>query len=402
MLKDIFSDEKINTGRQREIDALKAFSIIMMIITHVIDELFDYEAHLPSVIIDDYLAQSVGAQGFMICMGVGILYSRAADAKDYLKRGVALLMTGQLLNLIRYALPALVTYAFTGDATARTWGFLTFSGDILQFAGLFFISLALFKHFKIKAEHIFYISVILNILAMALKGYLNTGVYAFDQLLGLFVSNYSESYFPLFHWMIFPAFGMLFGKLLQHVKDKDRFYAIILVPSVIVFAVYYYVGINVEQPFFTVFSDWTTFTSMSITDGLVQMICQLAMFAAAYFITKGISERGMRGVNFISKNINRFYCVHSVIIYFLFFIFEFWADVEITALSCYLLALAIIVLTALITYFYDKYMAKKARAFFGKNYKIWYAVVILLSIIVCIWAGAGAKELPNLFNDYLE
>ena len=185
----LFSKDKINTGRQREIDALKAFSIIMMIITHVIDELFDYGAHLPSVIIDDYLAQSVGAQGFMICMGVGIIYSRAVEAKDYVKRGVALLVTGQLLNLIRYALPGIITYMCTGDAGARVWTFLVFSGDILQFAGLFFLCLGIFKRFSLTAGKIFIISIICNMIAMAVKGRIDTGIYPLDQLTGLFFTG---------------------------------------------------------------------------------------------------------------------------------------------------------------------------------------------------------------------
>lgn len=41
----IISKDEVNIGRQREIDLLKAYSIIMMIITHCIDELFDYEGH---------------------------------------------------------------------------------------------------------------------------------------------------------------------------------------------------------------------------------------------------------------------------------------------------------------------------------------------------------------------
>ncbi len=111
----IISKDEVNIGRQREIDLLKAYSIIMMIITHCIDELFDYEGHIISVVIDDILAQSVGAQGFMICMGIGIVYAgRVHDSKalskGQIKRGISLLVTGQLLNLIRYALPYFIAY----------------------------------------------------------------------------------------------------------------------------------------------------------------------------------------------------------------------------------------------------------------------------------------------------
>ena len=74
-IKELFSKEAVNAKRQKEIDLIKAFSIIMMIITHCIEELFVYEGHLPSVIIVDVLNRTIGASAFMICMGIGIIFS---------------------------------------------------------------------------------------------------------------------------------------------------------------------------------------------------------------------------------------------------------------------------------------------------------------------------------------
>ena len=150
MADGLFAKEKINTGRQKEVDLLKAFSIIMMIITHCIDDLFNYEGHLIAEIIDDQLAQIIGAQAFMICMGLGIAYSKKAAAKEHLSRGFMLLVIGQLLNLIRYALPGALIYAVTGDVESRAYVFLTFSSDIMQFAGLFVICMALFIRLNLK------------------------------------------------------------------------------------------------------------------------------------------------------------------------------------------------------------------------------------------------------------
>ena len=126
MADGIFAKEKVNTGRQKEIDLFKAFSIIMMIITHCIDDLFNYEGCVIAEIIDDQLAQIIGAQSFMICMGLGIAYSKKAAAKEHLGRGFMLLVIGQLLNLLRYAIPGAVIYAITGAAESRAYVFLTF------------------------------------------------------------------------------------------------------------------------------------------------------------------------------------------------------------------------------------------------------------------------------------
>lgn len=115
MFTGIFAKEEVNTGRQREIDFLKAYTIIMMIIDHCIDELFVYEGHAVAEFIDDVAAESIGAQAFMICMGIGVIYSRKHDYKEYINRGISLLMAGQVLNLIRFALPFTINYIISGD-----------------------------------------------------------------------------------------------------------------------------------------------------------------------------------------------------------------------------------------------------------------------------------------------
>ena len=397
----IFAKEAVNTGRQREIDVLKTFSIIMMIITHAIDDLFiEYESHLPSLIIDDYLAQSVGAQGFMVCMGIGIVYSRAVSPKTYAKRGVGLLFTGQLLNLLRYALPSVLGYGFFGVEELRKNAFLTFSSDIMQFAGLFFLCMALFAHLKLKPLSVFAVSVICNIAAMLVKGRIATGNYGLDQLLGLIVSTRTESYFPLMHWMIYPCFGILFGSILRHVKDKTAFYGVLLLPCIALFAAYYYVGICIEQPFFSIFSEWESFTSVSLTDALMQLPCQVAMFCVAYFVTRKASDKGMAPVSFISKNINRYYCVHSCLIYYLeYCIVYIMTDIKVTPVGCYVAALVIFLMTTLIVWLYDRYMLSRSKPS-DRRRLICNIIILVLSIIVCIWASGGAGEYPNMYNDY--
>ena len=84
-INSIISSEKVNMGRQREVDALKAFSIIMMIITHCIDDLYpNYEEHFLSSLINDYMAQTIGAQGFMICMGIGMIFGMRLLEKTFI------------------------------------------------------------------------------------------------------------------------------------------------------------------------------------------------------------------------------------------------------------------------------------------------------------------------------
>ena len=404
MMERIFSKDRVNTGRQREIDLLKAYSIIMMIITHCIDDLFIYENHLPSVIIDDILAQSVGAQGFMICMGCGILFWKSRTPKTMVNRGLMLLLTGQVLNIVRSVIPYTIIYLLTGDRNARGAVLLVFSSDILQFAGLFMIVMALFTCLKLKSWHVFLISIGCNIMAMLLALKISTGSYLLDQFIGLFIFTRAESYFPLLHWMIYPAFGMVFGDILQHVKDKTRFYAWLLVPCSIVAVFYFYVGLAVDQEFFTVFNVWQTFCCMSIYDALPQLFCNVGVICLCYFITFRLSKEAMKPINFISVNINRYYCIHYVFIAAInsvFIITGVWKLEK--AWICYLTALFITLGTTLVIRIYDAKAGQSLRDFLSRRVYIWAVLVVLISLAAFLWAEAGFDgHYPTLHNDYEE
>lgn len=404
MVNGLLSKERINTARQKEIDLLKAYSIIMMIITHCIDELLNYEGFSVAEVIDDNLAQILGAEGFMICMGLGIIYSRKAAAGDYLGRGFSLLVTGQILNLIRYFIPSYLTYAVAADEGARAYGFLVFSSDILQFAGLFFIAMALFTHLRLKSWHIFVISVVLNIIGTLTFGTMTVGNYPIDQFIGLFAYNETECYFPFIHWMIFPAFGLVFGELLMHVNDKKKFYGILFIPSVLVFAAYYLIDAYFDDPVFSLFSDWRSFCYIRIWDAACAIMSNLALLCICWFAVRFISERGMKAVGFVSKNINRYYCVHYVFVIplsmYLFYISGEYLNNDI---AVYAIAAAVILATTLIVFIYDRHLAGKFHTFFGKHPYLWSAAVILVSILAAVWAykaDVSTEEFPNLHNDY--
>ena len=93
------ADEKVNTGRQPEIDMTKAVIIILMIVVHSFQGFLQNSGFLTNAIYNTGYIN--GAAAFMICMGIGMRYSRRQDPKDTALRGIALLTVGQLLNLLR-------------------------------------------------------------------------------------------------------------------------------------------------------------------------------------------------------------------------------------------------------------------------------------------------------------
>ncbi len=404
MFDKIFDKDRVNTGRQRELDLVKAFSIIMMIITHCIDDLYaGYADHLPFLVIDDVLAQTVGAAGFMICMGAGIAYVNNTSPDSFVRRGISLLMIGQVLNIIRYAIPGLISFLVTGDERARDFCMLTFSSDILQFAGLFFICMGLFSKLKLKGWQIFIVSVIANLIAMALNAKIHTGIYGIDQFFGMFVFTESESYFPLLHWMIYPAFGIMFGDILKHVKDKNRFYGILIVPTLIIRVVYYYIGIYAHQSVLKFYYEYQSMAYVNIFDALLQLVCNLYVICLFWFIGRLFTDKMMSKVNFVSKNINRYYCVHSVLIYIVSVtIATFLEEGAVNTPVCYLFCVVIIALTTLIVWLYDARLYTHTHAFFSKNIYLWYALIVIVTIAACGFASMGINNYPNLLNEYNE
>mgnify|MGYP002627208865 FL=1 len=95
--RECFAKEEINTGRQPEMDFLKAFCIIGMIFVHVYEDCFVAEGVMSDVICE-YACVIIGAASFMFCMGLGMQYSRRINPKNLTLRGFQLLCTGQLVK----------------------------------------------------------------------------------------------------------------------------------------------------------------------------------------------------------------------------------------------------------------------------------------------------------------
>ena len=158
-----FADEKVNAGRQPELDLLKALCVIGMIFVHVFLDLGD---HVMPTVVDDYLTEFFGGHTFMICMGIGMCYMRKQSPASYLTRGFGLLTIGQFLNILRNALPNLIAWWVTGKQFFIANSLLILQSDILTFAGLAFLLMALFKKLRFRNSMILAAGVIMSLAAL--------------------------------------------------------------------------------------------------------------------------------------------------------------------------------------------------------------------------------------------
>ena len=92
-MESVFNREKVNTGRQYNLDLLKTLAIVAMIICHTVTILSgartDYESEFGYWFADVFLGSYLAvAHAFMFCMGVGFVYSRNKEPKVLLVRGI--------------------------------------------------------------------------------------------------------------------------------------------------------------------------------------------------------------------------------------------------------------------------------------------------------------------------
>ena len=179
----IFSKENVNMGRQPEFDYLKTFIIFIMVQEHVHE---NYSTDYFTDIID-FWGFILGADVFMMLMGIGMRYSRNQEPSNYISRGILLLTKGLYVNLLKSALPNLIAWWTTGKKKFISRALLFLQTDILIFAGLSFLLFAIMKKMKLSVNLILIIGIIMNIVNFILFNIMKSpNNFLLSQFLGYF------------------------------------------------------------------------------------------------------------------------------------------------------------------------------------------------------------------------
>ena len=202
----MFSKEAINTGRQSELDWFKAFAIMWMIQCHVEEVIFSrfwedraFVSGSMLLLIPMLIGISSWAFGFMFSMGTTSVYSHSSSPDEFVSRGFRLLAAWLVLRLL-YIFPLAIHFASdSGVSVFRYAAKYLLSSEILCIAGL---SLLLF------AAGQFIECPVSGIIAV---------------LCGNFMRSATSS-FPFLCWLPAPLFGICWGKVLIHCRNKDRLY----------------------------------------------------------------------------------------------------------------------------------------------------------------------------------
>jgi len=353
-----------------------------MIGIHTMYDLADLGPSIPASIMNIF-ATAWGAPVFMFCMGATLGFSRQSNAAAFLHRGIHVITVGMVLNYFRY-LPMAYTAGATDNPELIKGLAQIFNVDILHFAGLAFMLVALCMKLKMSAWQMLALSLVLNISGMLLSGH-QTSSYVANQLLGYFYHTPTCSCFPLFNWFIFVAAGNLMGKFYRESKNPDRVLSIIFPICGVIAVVHQYLSITGSAPFFkTLQNDWE-FYGMETPDALCRAFGVAPFMLCLFrFIAKIIPENWIKVLSYPSRHITQYYCISWVwimwIAYFLYFI-----EPAATFAAYVPRWIGIVVLTTLSVIIYSKYLQKKAVSFFSRHETAWtigvWVVTVLFGII---------------------
>ncbi len=316
----VIAAEHVNTGRQFEIDLAKAISVIWMILVHVDEECYKGIEFAPGLetginLFIEFAGGPLAAPIFMMAMGIGLAYSNNQTAPAHVARGIKLIGQGYLLNIMRGALPCLFfSLLYHSESLLHQSIKALLCLDILHFAGLTFLFFALMK--RCKCSNLF---VAFTALAMLTAGSITTPTYPEQELpsvwIGYFIYQNPLTPFPFFVWLIYPAIGYLFGKVLLRVADKTRFYGRLLIGGVVLCGCFSAVLLANGVALPELFIDDNMYAQNTVKVlwvlGIAALWCGLLYFLSLVLVKKKAIKKL---VVFMSKKINAVFITQWILI----------------------------------------------------------------------------------------
>lgn len=369
-LRELLSDGQVNTGRQTELDFGKALPVLCLPFVHCFIECTPSEGldHGIPFLFDYVIGSPISAPMFMFCMGVGIAYTKKNSAPDLAKRAGKLFLIGMLLNICRFLFPYLIGYAITGEAGKylEPLVYRVFGNDILQFASLCFLCIALFVKLKVPDVLMLLLSFGASLIGwgfndvdlqsnaanLALGHFIGT-----EDAAGLVVSD-----FPLLNWLIVPVAGFVFGNVLRRVRDKDAFYRRIfpipLVLSVVFLVIEYFVGIGMNRP-----GGENTYYHATTYDVLAFIALTVGLLGVYHFVRRILPDRVRAFFTGVSRGITSIYCIHWVFVVWItnVLLYVVRGTQELPVWQTLVLSFAILVVTLILSQLWRKYKKGKAQ-----------------------------------------
>lgn len=319
-IKAAFEAEPCNTGRQVELDIGKAFPILCLAYVHCIIECSTPEQLTAGIpfLFDSVIGGPLGAPMFLLCMGATVHFTRANSPKDLALRGLKLVFIGFLLNIFRFLVPDLVGYMLTGDEERfiTSLPYRVFGNDVLQFAGIAFICLALMRRMKLPAWAMIAISLVFSLAGTELRG-TDFNNDALNIAGGWFLGMVNEenmiiSDFPILNWLLVPVAGYCFGGVLCRVRDKRRFY--LYISPIPLMAAVLAMALEIRGATGMFGEGQNAYYHLRTHDLIICIALNIGLLGAYEAISRMLAQPVKKFFVYTSSNITAYYCIHWVIV----------------------------------------------------------------------------------------
>ena len=177
-----------------------------------------------------YIVEFIGgppaAPAFMMLMGIFFVYSNKGSLRKSVFRGLNILLAAVALNLVRGIIPYFMLTELQGASPVVLGAYfrmeyLIFEVDILTFAGVAYIIMALF--YRIAKKPVFWLAAaVLIAIGSPLLWQIEITNKPLQYITNVFWGEEYLSTFPLFPWLAFPLVGMAIGRLLKQSSDINK------------------------------------------------------------------------------------------------------------------------------------------------------------------------------------
>ena len=396
----VFSKEKVNMGRQTEVDYAKTVGILLIVLCHIYDNFS--KGFL--VEITYFLSFIIGAGGAMLSMGMGMKYSKHQEPRYYVARGFGLLTIGQFFNFLRDCLPNLISWWITGNQNFIARSMQILQTDILTFAGFAFFLSAIMKKMKLSDDFILLIGVIMNILAFPLfKIMKSPDSYLLSQLLGFFVLTKAEVYFPLCSYFIFVAFGNWLGGIYQKISNKNKFHNRVLIFCLPIVTIYYYFRSHYNFPILPEYMSVEDYCLCPGPDAIVSCLANLTALSFYYKIDEIFKGKTPEVITHAGKNFNQYYMLSYIMIQPMqtFLIAFKGEDFPFKMKYPTLMAFMVLVLCKILIDMNDKYIHFTITTLKNPMRNFVFSLIWITTIISVIYIYPKIEIYATLWNDYL-
>ena len=357
--------KEVNTGRQRELDLVKGFLMVMIVLVHsfqTIGSLETVNSNVHQMLFA--LFMPTGACLYLFLMGFGSVYTSHSEPSDMVRTGVKLLLY-QVFSNVCYATTIVIGFYIrnhiVGEVPGSREAYRENLYAALTFVNIFFISgmcylvLALYRKCKVKTMGYIISAVVVGLVSPFTK-LLISDQPAVNWILDMTFGGKGETSFCFFPYLSYVFLGYVFAQILRRIPEngKGNFYKKTGIPCGIIAAIWLICCI-LRHPGMEDFFNYML--DQYRVPGLWKVAGSLCAILFSFAISFGIMplvekwKFGYRKLCFYSRQISKMYAVHIGVYYA---IAGFSAFCGFSVTECVVWSVVVLIVTDLLVQLYLK------------------------------------------------